>query len=225
MFISEKGVIKIGDFGLADQLNSSASIRSGACGTFMYLAPEVFDDQACLKSDVWSLGISLIELAEGKNPYASMKSVSVNPSLFCHSQIFKKIVLEDPPSLVSSHWSSDFVSFVSQCLKKDVNERPSASALMQVFAYAHGSRVARFCEGRDSAHFVGRKVGRHSGDVEADSQPLVHGRVHAVQQHALEHLRHAVRQRCVGREVVEWCCVIGRERVEWYCIVGRDRIK
>ena len=84
MSISEKGVIKIGDFGLADQLNSSASISSGACGTFMYLAPEVFDDQACLKSDVWSLGISLIELAEGKNPYASMKSVSVNPSLFCH---------------------------------------------------------------------------------------------------------------------------------------------
>lgn len=77
MFISEKGVIKIGDFGLSNQLGSSLSIRSGVCGTLHYMAPEVFDDEACLKSDIWSLGISLIELGESRNPYVEHSTMSV----------------------------------------------------------------------------------------------------------------------------------------------------
>ena len=85
MLISEKGVIKIGDFGLSDKLNSSLSVRSGMCGTLLYMAPEVFDDQACLKSDIWSLGISLIELGECKNPFSGNSTISVIPSILPHA--------------------------------------------------------------------------------------------------------------------------------------------
>ena len=77
LFLSEQGVIKVGDFGLAAQLNSSASRRSAMCGTPLYMAPEVFKEQTCLASDLWSLGISAIELAEGKQPYGQCSQYAV----------------------------------------------------------------------------------------------------------------------------------------------------
>ena len=86
------------------------------------MAPEVFDGGTCLKSDVWSLGITLIELAEGRNPFgvltaqAAMKSICLNPS----------------PSLSSSAYSSDFVDFVKQCLVKEQEQRPSVAELLTV---------------------------------------------------------------------------------------------
>ncbi|KAM7455525.1 hypothetical protein BLSTO_03721 [Blastocystis sp. subtype 1] len=120
LFISENGVIKLGDFGLAVQLNHSCSRRNTSCGTSWYMAPEVYDGKSELRSDVWALGISLIELAEGKNPFADCSSFVV----------MKAVCLGDAPSLTSSKWSAEFVDFVSKCLTKDVEERWSVSQLM-----------------------------------------------------------------------------------------------
>ena len=86
------------------------------------MAPEVYDGQTVLKSDVWSLGITLIELAEGKNPFVDCTS----------AQVMKMVYLGDPPSLSGGKWSSEFVDFVGKCLVKDVNERWDASELMNV---------------------------------------------------------------------------------------------
>lgn len=77
MFLSEQGLVKLGDFSLAVQLESSSSRRPTKCGTSWYIAPEVFNGMTELKSDVWSLGISLIELGDGKNPFAGKSASKV----------------------------------------------------------------------------------------------------------------------------------------------------
>ena len=135
LFISEKGFIKLGDFGLAEELNSSSSYRTLICGTPSYMAPEVFEENSCLKSDIWSLGIIAIELAEGKHPFDSC--------LFL--RIMKRVTIEDSPTVSSSHWSSDFVDFIRACLIKDPEERPSASTLLRVRAvirFHHSIRLS-----------------------------------------------------------------------------------
>lgn len=91
-------------------------------GTSMYMAPEVYEERTELKSDVWSLGISLIELAEGKNPYDGK-----NPFT-----IMKEVCAGSPPTLSSSQWSTDFVDFVKQCLVREASQRPSVERLLAV---------------------------------------------------------------------------------------------
>ena len=82
----------------------------------------MYDGGACLKSDVWALGISIIEMAEGRNPFAGMTS----------AKIMSQVVSKPPPSLTSSEWSSDLVDFVRCCLVKDVKERSSVDDLLKV---------------------------------------------------------------------------------------------
>ena len=77
MLLSESGVVKVGDFGLAVQLEHSFSNRVGFCGTSLYAGPELYRNTAVLKSDVWSLGMSVIEMAEGRHPFVGMNSYEV----------------------------------------------------------------------------------------------------------------------------------------------------
>ena len=121
LFISENGVIKLGDFGLAVQLEHSCSKRNTTCGTSMYMGPEVYGEGAELKSDVWALGMSVIEMAESKNPFARCTS----------AQVMNRVMNMPPPSLSSSGWSSDLVDFVKKCLVKDVKKRASVEALLK----------------------------------------------------------------------------------------------
>ena len=113
-------MVKVGDFGLA--LKSGLSQNKMICGTAMYMAPEVFTRKANRKCDVWSLGISAIEMAEGRNPFQT----------YTLAQIENAIRNGSPPSLSSSRWSSYFVSFVQRCLVKDVNKRATINELLKV---------------------------------------------------------------------------------------------
>ena len=67
----------MGDFGLAVQLTTTCTRRNTKCGTSWYMALEVYNGKTQMKSDVWSLGISLLELADGKNPFADCSEYEV----------------------------------------------------------------------------------------------------------------------------------------------------
>lgn len=90
------------------------------------MAPEVFYDGAVLKSDVWSLGISIIEMTNDSHPYQSMSS----------ARVMMSILNNPPPEILTAGWSIELVDFVKKCLMKNVNERASVEELMKVNALA-----------------------------------------------------------------------------------------
>ena len=108
------------------QLENPDLLRNNRYGKLWYMAPEEYVGRTELKSDVWSLGITLIELAEGQNPFAGCTALKVM-KLVCDSQL---------PSLSSLKWSAEFVDFVNKCLVRDVNERWSVEQLMEVSCFS-----------------------------------------------------------------------------------------
>ena len=112
--------MKVG--GLECARHVSRLSESDLCGCSWYMAPEVFEGKTCLKSDVWSLGISLIEMAEGRNPFEGCSPLMV----------MKSVCEKDPPSLSCEKWSAACVDFVGKSLVKSVKERWSVSELMHV---------------------------------------------------------------------------------------------
>ena len=127
--------MKLGDFGLCSQLEHSYSLRTTVCGTTMYMAPETYRGESCLKSDVWALGISVIEMAEGKHPFQGSSPFVVVNDWQYDVKIMKHVIFATPPSLSSSEWSSDLVDFVSRCMVRDVKERASVDELLQVSSF------------------------------------------------------------------------------------------
>ncbi|XP_014254039.1 serine/threonine-protein kinase Tao [Cimex lectularius] len=120
ILLTENGTVKLADFG-------SASIKCPAnsfVGTPYWMAPEVIlamdEGQYDGKVDVWSLGITCIELAERKPPYFNMNAMSA----------LYHIAQNDTPSLNSSDWSDVFKHFVESCLQKSPSDRPSANKLL-----------------------------------------------------------------------------------------------
>ena len=118
MLLSDEGLVKLSDYGLGEHLNRLLSEKSVP----WYMAPEAFEGERERKSDVWSLGISLIELAEGRNPFEGCSPWDVR----------HRVCEGDSPSLCSEEWSTTFVDFVSKCLVKDVEQRWSVEQLMEV---------------------------------------------------------------------------------------------
>ena len=107
--------MKLSDYGLMHVKENRSTI--------LHKAPEAFNRRE-LKSDVWSLGIVLIELVEGEHPF---KDINV-------SRVEKHVRNKDSPSISRRKWPAAFADFVSKCLVKDVSERWSVRQLMDVSA-------------------------------------------------------------------------------------------
>ncbi|XP_068438647.1 serine/threonine-protein kinase TAO2 isoform X3 [Clinocottus analis] len=121
ILLTEPGTVKLGDFG-------SASISAPAnsfVGTPYWMAPEVIlamdEGQYDGKVDVWSLGITCIELAERKPPLFNMNAMSA----------LYHIAQNESPVLQSNHWSDYFRNFVDSCLQKLVQDRPTSDVLLK----------------------------------------------------------------------------------------------
>ena len=110
--------MKLGDYGMLTEANANSEKRA----TISHKALEAFSKARELKSDVWSLGVTLMELAEGKIPFNEANLEEMKYGLYCCN----------PPSLSSEKWSVECVSFVEKCLMVDVKERWSVKQLMEV---------------------------------------------------------------------------------------------
>ncbi|KAI5723255.1 hypothetical protein M8J76_003470 [Diaphorina citri] len=128
ILLDRRGAIKLCDFGISGQLvDSIAKTRDAGCRP--YMAPERIDPLRArgydVRSDVWSLGITLVEVATGRFPYPRWNSVFEQ---LC------QVVQGDPPRLSNSSstvFSKEFIDFVNTCLIKEEKDRPKYSALLQ----------------------------------------------------------------------------------------------
>ena len=115
--------MRLGDFCVISYLYHKYAGSKEPYGTLINMAPEVFEaGEEGDKSDVWSLGMTLLELAERKQPFKDLS----------RSEVVEKMMSEPSPSLSSEKWSAEFVDFVSKCLVKSVNERWSVKELLGV---------------------------------------------------------------------------------------------
>lgn len=114
-------MVKVGSIGLATLMENPCSKRRKSCA-WLYTAPEAFKSGAVLPSDVWSLGMSVIEMAEGKHPFANLTP----------AQVVKRVCEGEPPCLTSLCWSLSLRVFVSRCLVKDITGRASVKELLRV---------------------------------------------------------------------------------------------
>ncbi|XP_033102578.1 dual specificity mitogen-activated protein kinase kinase 6-like [Anneissia japonica] len=128
ILINRTGQIKLCDFGISGKLVDSIAKTKDA-GSRPYMAPERIDPEMMsdkgydVKSDIWSLGITMIELATGVFPYAKWQTPFAQ---------LKQVVKEPSPKLPDGKFSDDLVQFIDLCLKKDHKERPRYESLLKL---------------------------------------------------------------------------------------------
>jgi serine/threonine protein kinase len=122
ILLNNHGASKLADFGVSGQLSDTMAKRQTVIGTPFWMAPEVIQEVGYdVKADIWSLGITCIEMAESKPPYSNihpMRAIFMIPS-------------RPPPRLSEPEkWSTEFNDFVAKCLTKNPDHRPSAKDML-----------------------------------------------------------------------------------------------
>ena len=136
ILLTHEGIAKLADFGVSTQLMHSFSKKITKIGTPFYMSPEVImQNKYDYKCDIWSLGITSIEMAEGEPPFSKVKGYWV----------LKKIITHPPKGLKNKEkWSKEFNDFVEKCLVYEPEKRPSAKELLEhpfIIKYNRGNKL------------------------------------------------------------------------------------
>jgi len=122
ILLDENGEAKIADFGVSAQLMTTFGNKESFIGTPFWMSPEVIGkNKYNSKTDIWSLGITAIELAEGEPPYSKLHPVR---AMF--------LIRKKPPQGLSdsNSWSPEYNDFISKCLIVEPSIRPTAKELL-----------------------------------------------------------------------------------------------
>jgi len=140
LLINSDGQIKIADFGVSGKLDFTLQYKSTWVGTLPYMSPErCRGDKYNFDTDLWSLGLTILECALGRYPYADMGSDYQKLTFFD----LVEILSTKPPPKLPDNYSPHIRDFVSICLRKEPGTRTTATELLKhsfVKKYANVNR-------------------------------------------------------------------------------------
>lgn len=201
ILLTEDGQVKIADFGVSAQLRNTASRRGTFVGTPYWMSPEMIQDSEYdYKADIWSLGITAIELAEQKPPLYDEHPM----------RVLLRIPRNPPPKLRSpKDWDIEFSTFLAFCLMKDPVKRPTATTCMD---HAFIGSVAHIKGVKASGDFV-YVDGRHEEvpeimmeptlpeDAVTETQPRIAEKIHDIKKNTTQ-IEEEVREVNVGQSSI-----------------------
>mmetsp|Transcript_17482 Transcript_17482/g.27243 ORF Transcript_17482/g.27243 Transcript_17482/m.27243 type:complete len:648 (-) Transcript_17482:218-2161(-) len=153
VLLTDDGHVKLADFGVSAELNNTVNMRKTLTGSPFWMAPEVIrENHYDGRADVWSLGITMIEMAEGTPPHANLnplRAIFLIPS-------------KPPPTLADpDSWSPEMLDFLKACLQKSPSQRRDSARLAthpfirlevqelrEINADQHGNDLSKAAEGR-----------------------------------------------------------------------------
>ncbi|KAK1313868.1 Mitogen-activated protein kinase kinase 2 [Acorus calamus] len=127
ILINHRGEVKITDFGVSAIVENSYGLRDTFIGTYNYMSPERICASAYGKrSDIWSLGLTLLECATGHFPYTPPAQGGWN-----YFELLAAVVDQPSPCAPPEQFSPEFCSFISACVQKDPKKRLTAPQLLE----------------------------------------------------------------------------------------------